>query len=75
MIAKNRPRPLPPKAFLKRKLIKLPLSWSSFWGERNVFPRLVDLAVAEDQYTFEDNGVTFVALTEENSRRFPTKRK
>ena len=36
----------------------IPVKWSNFWSSRKLFPRLVDLTIEEDHYTFCDDEVT-----------------
>ena len=36
----------------------IPVPWSNFWSSHKRFPRLVDLTIEEDHYTFCDDGVT-----------------
>ena len=38
---------------------KIPVKWSNFWNSREMFPLLVDPAIDEDRFTFNDNEVTF----------------
>ncbi len=38
---------------------KIPVKWSNFWNSRERFPLLVDPAIEEDRFTFNDNEVTF----------------
>lgn len=38
---------------------KIPVKWSNFWNSHEMFPLLVDPAIEEDRFTFNDNEVTF----------------
>ncbi len=38
---------------------KIPVKWSNFWNSQKMFPLLVDPAIDEDCFTFNDNEVTF----------------
>jgi len=38
---------------------KIPVKWSNFWNSREMFPLLVDPAIEEDRFMFNDNEVTF----------------
>jgi len=38
---------------------KIPVKWSNFWNSRDMFPLLVDPAIEEDRFMFNDNEVTF----------------
>ncbi|NIO08789.1 MAG: hypothetical protein GTO40_12555 [Deltaproteobacteria bacterium] len=40
---------------------KIPVKWSNFWNSRKMFPLLVDPAIEEDRFMFNDNEVTFFA--------------
>ena len=42
---------------------KIPVKWSNFWNSREMFPLLVDPAIEEDRFTFNDNEVTFFTET------------
>jgi len=37
----------------------IPVKWKNFWNSREMFPLLVDPAVDEDRFTFNDDEVTF----------------
>ncbi len=37
----------------------IPVKWSNFWNSREMFPLLVDPAIEEDRFMFNDNEVTF----------------
>ena len=38
---------------------KIPVKWSNFWNSREMFPLLVDPAIEEDRFMFNDHEVTF----------------
>jgi len=51
---------------------KIPVKWANFWNSREMFPLLVDPAIAEDRFTFSDKEVTFftdVGTSQEESYR------